>query len=460
MHSYIALKVNDAFPKTSCFLYRNGVPVSSFYAAVTDDDPCYTVYADIRRFGDGEYELRNADGDPVPFEFEDRFPSRDEIVSGKELRPVIHYTAPVGWLNDPNGLIYSGGRYHLFAQHNPLSRDWGNMTWIHAVSDDLFHWEDMGDAVFPDENGTVYSGSAVEDTENVSSLGKGTILLFYTAAGGTSEMSKGKPFTQCMAYSADGGNTFVKYGKNPVIGHIEAENRDPKVVYSEELGKWILALYLDRHDYRLFISDDLLNWTEWEDITMKTDGECPNFFPVEFEGERIWVFFGASDRYMLFRISDGKLVPVQDEESLYCARGGSYASQVFSGTYPEAVRLSWLHTDTRGAVFNSQMGFPSRMFLQREGGRIRLGCYPMVDGKGFSSESFEEVISGSSERMLISGEKCRGKAVCLEMTFPAACPDFELNILGVQIRVSPEGNSFSACGQEAPYMALIVIMQE
>ena len=145
-------------------------------------------------------------------------------------RPKVHFTAEYGWLNDPNGLVYYEGRWHMFFQHNPAGVRWGNMHWGHAVSDDLVHWEEDGDALVPDETGDMHSGSAIIDHEN--KLGLNTpeneaLLLFYTTAGGNRELCAGAKFEQCLAYSIDGAKTFYKYEKNPIVPHIIGCNRDP-----------------------------------------------------------------------------------------------------------------------------------------------------------------------------------------------------------------------------------------
>ncbi|MBO4355267.1 MAG: glycoside hydrolase family 32 protein [Clostridia bacterium] len=448
--NYLVLKVDDRLPKKKYFIFKDGKNVYDFDASLTKGEAQYRVYSDILRFGQGKYEIKDIDGVSVSFETADEMPSRDEIESGRELRPIIHYTAPIGWLNDPNGLVYFDGKFHLFAQHNPYSRDWGNMTWIHAVSGDLLHWEELGDALFPDEFGTMFSGSAVVDRDNVAGFGKDAIILFYTAAGNNSEMSKGQPFTQCLAYSTDNGMTFTKYAGNPIIPHIIGGNRDPKVVYSPELGRWIMALYLDGNDYRLFLSDDLIHWKEWENVKMKTDTECPNFYPLDFEGRKIWVLSGAADKYMLFEIKDKKLVQIQDEENLYYAKGGSYAAQVYSGTDPETIRLSWLHTDTKGAIFNSQIGVPTDMFLRGSGGKIRLGSYPRLDIMNYESEPVVDVVTEAGCSVIASPDQCKGRAVSIELAFRKTCPDFELEVFGCRIVVSPMSNRFFVNSQEAP----------
>ena len=162
----------------------------------------------------------------------------------EKFRPQFHFTARQNWLNDPNGLVHYDGTYHLFFQHNPAGLEWGNMTWGHAVSRDIVRWKQVENALEPDRLGTMFSGSAVVDWENTSGFQTGPdkpIVLIYTAAGGTSPESEGQPFTQCLAYSSDGGQTWVKYAGNPVLGCIRDGNRDPKVIWHAPTRRWIMT---------------------------------------------------------------------------------------------------------------------------------------------------------------------------------------------------------------------------
>ena len=207
---------------------------------------------------------------------------------------------PRNWTNDPNGLVFYKGEYHLFFQHNPNGIDWGNMTWGHAVSPDLVHWKQLANAIEPDRLGTIFSGSAVVDWDNTAGFQKGdekTIVAIYTAAGGTSDQSKGQPFTQCIAYSNDRGRTWTKYDKNPVLKHIVGGNRDPKVVWHAPTRRWIMALFLDGNEFAFFSSPDLKTWTQLQRMTIPNCAECPDFFEMPVDGKpelKKWVWTAAN----------------------------------------------------------------------------------------------------------------------------------------------------------------------
>ena len=216
-------------------------------------------------------------------------------------RPQFHFTPKTNWTNDPNGLIYYKGEYHLFFQHNPFGIDWGNMTWGHAISRDLVHWKQLPHALHPDELGTIFSGSGVVDWNNTGGFQAGdesVLVNFYTSAG--SHAPKEVPFTQSIAYSNDRGRNWAKYEGNPVIEHIVGSNRDPKVIWHEPTQKWVMALYLDQNDYALFGSTNLKEWTRLSDLQIP-DTECPDIFelPVDDDPDNTkWVFWGAAGKIL------------------------------------------------------------------------------------------------------------------------------------------------------------------
>ena len=287
------------------------------------------------------------------------------------LRPQFHFTATKNWLNDPNGLVFYQGEYHLFFQHNPSGINWGNMTWGHAVSADLVHWKQLDHAIHPDKLGTIFSGSAVIDWNNTAGFGKEAMVCIYTSAG--------KPFTQSIAYSTDRGRTWTKYDKNPVLKHIVAENRDPKVIWHEPTKRWVMALFLDKNEYVFFASPDLKQWTELQRMTTPGCGECPDFFPMAVDGDRSkikWVWTGANGRYLIGSFDGRKFTP--DDLTPRQADWGRnyYAVQTYSDI-PEGdgrrIQIAWMNGGKYpGMPFNQQMSFPCEMKLKTfpEGLRI------------------------------------------------------------------------------------------
>lgn len=311
-------------------------------------------------------------------------------------RPQYHFTAKAGWLNDPNGLVFYRGEYHLFFQHNPFGPQWGNMTWGHAVSKDLVHWRQLENALLPDKTGTMYSGSAVVDWKNTSGFRTAEnppMVMLYTAAGGNNEESKGVPFTQGLAYSTD-GRTFTKFSGNSVLGHIEAENRDPKVFWHEPSQSWIMALYLNGDRYVLFRSPDLKTWTKSGDVAVPGDSECPDLFELPVEGEpgkRLWVFWAAAGKYRLGEFDGHRFTPVTEPlDSIFGPN--SYAAQTYSDE-PKGrrVQIGWMRGgDFPGMPFNQQMTLPLELTLRQTPAGPRLAKHPVAELLGLREKTLLE----------------------------------------------------------------------
>lgn len=439
---FLTVPINDSIPNKKYFIKNGDTILSDFDASICPDDPRILAYIDVTRFGDVSFVITDSENNAVNFGVSDRFPTVDEIPDGTKNRPAAHYTTTLGWTNDPNGLVYADGKYHMFYQHNPLSVNWGNMTWGHAVSVDLVHWEEVGDALFPDEMGTMFSGSAIVDENNAAGFGIGAILLFYTAAGGKSYLSKDAPFTQCLAYSTDGGVTFTKYDKNPILPHIIGENRDPKVQWCDELGKYTLSLFLDGHDYAIFTSSNLLDWEKWMDIHTPMDDECPDFYPLEVDGKRKWVFSGAHDTYIIGVIKDGKFIAEQEELPYHIGPGCSYAAQTFSGTGARRIKIPWGTNHAHGAVFNSQMGIPVEMFLRRVGDKIRLGSLPVKEA--------ELLCKPGAVKLDEPFAFAVNDAVDVTIDILDGCGKFTVCCFGIEIAVDPDHNTYTHGGCTAP----------
>lgn len=380
------------FPVSSCAVNKNvsffleNECVYSLNIALDAINPNFYAKVDVSRFIGKELELKIEPFVKVDTIFSDT--DIREANKNEPLRPLVHFTPKFGWMNDPNGLIKYEDEYHMFFQHNPCSTEWENMHWGHAVSKDLVNWEERDVAVFPDKLGVAFSGSAIIDDKNLLGLKqseKPVVLLYYTSVG---------PACQSIAYSADGLNTFEKLADNPVIPHIVACNRDPKVVYCEELGKYVVALYLKEEEYLLLTSSNLKDWKELQHINLLGDAECPDFFPIyDNENNRKWVFIGAHDKYMVGDIKGGKFVPVQPIQSLHYGVS-SYAGQTFSGLDNRCVRINWLRWNGITAKdFRCCMSFPTDISLVKEDGIYYLSAKPVSEIKKLykKTDSFSNV---------------------------------------------------------------------
>ena len=297
------------------------------------------------------------------------------------LRPQFHFSPARGWNNDPNGLVFFNGEYHLFFQHNPYGVNWGNMHWGHAVSKDLVHWREVEEALYPDSLGPMFSGSAVADVNNTSGFGregKVPLVLIYTAAG--------NPATQCIAYSLD-GRTFTKYKGNPVVKNITAGNRDPKVFWHAPTRRWIMALYVGRpgklHTVALLASSNLREWTELSTIPGDKDGgrylyECPDLFELPVVGGTgsRWVLFGADGQYAVGAF-DGRVFKPEADRLKGHYGTACYAGQTFSDR-PDGRRMliGWLLAPSPGMPFNQGMTLPQELGLAQTSEGVRLTHAP------------------------------------------------------------------------------------
>ena len=246
-------------------------------------------------------------------------------------RPRLHYTPAYGWVNDPNGLVYVDGVYHMFHQYNPYSTEWQNMSWGHATSTDLMHWEEQEVASTPDEYGTMYSGCALVDEKNTAGYGKDALLFFYTAAGGMNEWSKeaGNLFTQKLMWSTDGTKTLHKRDEE-LVPWIVGENRDPKVFWHAESNAYVMIMYLEENDFLILRSADLLHWEQTQKMTVPGMWECPLLIEVPVEGtdKKEWVFWSADGYYQIGSF-DGYTFQTKTERKMAYFSRRAYAAQNF-----------------------------------------------------------------------------------------------------------------------------------
>jgi len=367
-------------------------------------------------------------------------------------RPQFHFTARKNWLNDPNGLVFFEGEYHLFFQHNPDGREFGLMAWGHAVSRDLVHWQQLETALKPDALGLIYSGSAVVDWEDTTEFGQGgrpPLVAMYTAAG--------KPFTQCLAFSLDRGRTWAKYDHNPVLLHITGENRDPKVVWHAPSRRWVMALYLDGSDFALFSSPDMKTWTRLQTLTLPGCDECPDFFEMPVEGsspnEHKWVLTAANGSYQLGAFDGHTFTP--ETEVLPGDYGANfYAVQTYSDI-PRAdgrrIQIAWMRGGEYPHMpFNQQMSFPCELTLHRTPNGLRLFRRPVQEIAGLFGDGHkwhdQTLAPGENLLRTLSGDLWDIQA---EFEVGAATT-IRFQVRGAEVRYDVKAETLIALGRTAP----------
>lgn len=305
--------------------------------------------------------------------------------SEQSFLPDIHFAPSYGWINDPNGLVFHDGIYELYYQHNPDGIEWNRMTWGHARSTDMLHWEEMGDVLFPDENGTMFSGCAIRNEHGLLGLPRDALIYIYTAAGHNSEASDGKPFSIRMAHSLDGGRTLIKRdGK--VIPSPGWESRDPKVFFHAPSGAYIMVLWIVDHIFGVWRSEDLVSFRQTQLLTLEGGFECPDLFelPVRDSTGAVcgskYVFLAADGSYYVGTFDGYQFHEEQGRRRAYlCTPGGAlpgnelpYAAQSFSGMGDRTVIVSWLRTRTVADRSTGAMSLPRELSLVRRDGKYLL----------------------------------------------------------------------------------------
>ena len=270
----------------------------------------------------------------------------------EKFRPTYHFSPLYGWMNDPNGMVYKDGEYHLFYQHNPYGSKWGNMHWGHAISKDLINWEHRPDAITPDALGTIFSGSAVVDTDNTAGFGAGAIVAIYTQNSDRQ--------VQSIAYSTDNGRSFTKYENNPVLTSDARDFRDPKVFWHKETQRWIMLLAVGQ-EMQIFSSSNLKDWA-FESSFGEGQGahggvwECPDLFelPVDGTNEKKWVllcnlnpggpFGGSATQYFVGTFNGKEFVNESPSQTKWMDWGKDHYAAVTWSDAPDnrRIAIAWM----------------------------------------------------------------------------------------------------------------------
>ena len=336
-----------------------------------------------------------------------------DMTNKEKFRPVYHHTPAYGWMNDPNGMFYKDGVYHLYFKYNSYGSVWGNMHWGHSNSTDLMHWKFEGCAIVPDAWGAIFSGSCVVDHENTAGFGKEAVVAFYTSA-------KASPWgdvqSQSMAYSLDNGKTFVKYEGNPILTSSEKDFRDPKVFWYAPGKHWVMMLAVGQH-MEIYSSVNLKEWKKESEFGAMQGAhggvwECPDLVEIPVEGtrEKKWVlicnlnpggpFGGSAAQYFVGSFDGKKFVNESPTQTKWMDWGKDNYATVTWNNAPDGrcIALGWMsnwqyanNVPTR--QYRSANTLARDLTLYREGQELYLKSTPSVEvkkarGKKVSIPSF------------------------------------------------------------------------
>ena len=288
--NFLLLPVQEKAEMCNIKVVKNNSQVKALNVRLASNHIDYYVPLDLKQFGEeaklaldihvnGTY--RN-DGELSGFtcwknmQLSDTF----DTANREKYRPVYHHTPAWGWMNDPNGMFYKDGVWHLYFQYNPYGSQWENMTWGHSTSTDLIHWTFQGAPIEADAWGTIFSGSAVVDHNNTAGFGKGAVVAMYTSAGENQ--------TQSIAYSNDNGQTFTKYDGNPVLTSNTPDYRDPHVFWNEDIKRWNMIMAEGQH-MDIYSSADLKEWKLESQFGAEYGNhggvwECPDLMKMKVRG--------------------------------------------------------------------------------------------------------------------------------------------------------------------------------
>lgn len=337
-----------------------------------------------------------------------------DMANKESFRPVYHHTPAYGWMNDPNGMFYKDGVYHLYFQYNPYGSVWGNMHWGHSTSTDLMHWKFEGCAIVPDTWGAIFSGSCVVDHENTAGFGKEAVVAFYTSAKST---PWGDIQMQSMAYSLDNGKTFTKYEGNPILTSSERDFRDPKVFWYVPGKHWVMILAVGQH-MEIYSSVNLKEWKKESEFGAMQGAhggvwECPDLVEIPVEGtrEKKWVlicnlnpggpFGGSAAQYFVGSFDGKKFVNESPTQTKWMDWGKDNYATVTWNNAPDGrcIALGWMsnwqyanNVPTR--QYRSANTLARDLTLYREGQELYLKSTPSVEvkkarGKKVSIPSFK-----------------------------------------------------------------------
>jgi len=440
-NQYLVIPVKTKEEKVKVYLYADDTVITELNIPLgkSQDENYsydYLAYLPMKEYCGKQIRIEGE----VPQPFLNEVHLSDLVKKDREDRPVIHFTPDYGWINDPNGLVYHKGLYHLYFQYNPLDTEWDNMSWGHAVSEDLLHWEQRDTVLLPDEDGMIFSGCGLVNELELLGLPKDTLLFFYSAAGSANELSKGKDFVQKLAYSLDKGDTLIR--KQAVLSTVCKENRDPKIFWHEKTKAYIMCLWLEKDEFAIFRSIDLENWEISQRLNLEQGFECPDLFELNVETEKNelgirekkWVFWCADGYYYTGEFDGYEFLPDGTREEAYATKL-PYAAQTISNLGEKVVSIPWLRTKTVDNLYTGCMGLPRELSLVRMDGKLLLKQSLIPSAKEKQKQVFEKKVNGKSAEISIIWNQ--ESAVKIDITLNSSLAEKSLSfickIMGVDI---------------------------
>lgn len=371
---WLVFPVKNGAPKRVFTLHVGDSKQREFVVELADGAADFWVGCDVTAYQGRDAVLRLAKGDPALAGWSaivtaDRIPGTDDLYR-EALRPQFHFSAQRGWLNDPNGLVFQAGEYHLYFQHNPFGWGWENMHWGHAVSRDLVRWQELPPVLWQRH---AFSGSAAVDHGNTGGFQTGkepALVAVWTST------ERG----ECIAFSNDRGRTFTEIPQNPVIRH---NGRDPRIFWHAPSKQWVMALYDEpdkQRDIVIQTSPDLKQWT----LRSRIHGffECPDLYELPVDGkadDTRWVLTAAKGHYLLGRFDGATFTPDAPQQIAFPATTDIYAAQTYNDI-PAAdgrrIHVGWFRNEFKGMPFNQCMAFPAELSLRTTPDGIRLCAVP------------------------------------------------------------------------------------
>jgi fructan beta-fructosidase len=451
---YLNLPVKTGAAKRRVRLVAGGETVREFDIELADDKPDFFAFVELSPPRDRKLvvETQLPEGSKAL----EQTALSDEIAGAADLyrekyRPQFHFTSRRGWLNDPNGLVYAAGEWHLFYQHNPYGWDWGNMHWGHAVSKDLFHWRELPVALVPRKyDDWCFSGSAVVDKDNTSGWHKGGEPLLVCAFTSTGR-------GECVAYSNDRGRTWTEHDGNPVVKHA---GRDPKLIWHEPTKKWVMAVYDERDgkasDVDFYTSPDLKKWT----FASRIEGffECPDLYPLPVDGDAKnvkWVLSAADGLYLIGQFDGTKFVKESGKHQVWY--GNFYAAQTYDNA-PDGrrVQVGWgRYVAFPGMPFNQQMTVPVELTLRTTEDGVRLFAEPVkeIEALHDKKQSWKDVTvkpGGANPLADVKGELLDVRAEFR----PGEAEQVAFTLRGVPVVYDTKKAELACAGKAAPLKPL------